>query len=110
MNHYQQLNDFELLARLQNGDTEAFRIVYERYWIRLYNIARNRLNDKLEAEEVVQDIFCNFWRKHSALQLTKGFDHYFSTAAKFEVINRLARRARTEHYQKEYTARHKEAD
>jgi RNA polymerase sigma-70 factor (family 1) len=110
MSHYQQLNDFELLARLQNGDIEAFRIIYERYWLRLYNIARNRLNDKLEAEEVVQDIFCNFWRKRSTLLLTKGFDQYFSTAVKFEVINRLARRARTEHYEKEYAAGHKEAD
>lgn len=110
MNHFQQLNDFELLSRLKNGDLEVFRIIYERYWIRLYNIARNRLNDKLEAEEVVQDIFCNFWRKRSTLQLTKGFDQYFFTAAKFEVINRLARRARTLHYEKEYAATQTEAD
>jgi len=110
MNCYQQLNDFDLLSRLKNGDLEVFRIIYERYWIRLYNIARNRLNDKLEAEEVVQDIFCNFWRKRAALELTKGFDQYFFTAVKFEVINRLASRARTRHNEKEYAATQTEAD
>jgi RNA polymerase sigma-70 factor (ECF subfamily) len=110
MLHFSQLDDFELLTLLRTGEEDAFRFIYDRYWDKLYIIARNRLNDSLEAEEIVQDIFCNFWRKRATIELTKGFDNYFSVAVKFEVINRLAKRARTALNHKEYTATHSDAD
>ncbi|GGH64506.1 RNA polymerase sigma-70 factor (ECF subfamily) [Filimonas zeae] len=89
------LSDIELAIRLKSDDEPAFSEIYSRYWDKLYIMARKRLNDKREAEEVVQDIFSNLWRRRDRLELQKGFSHYFAAAVKFEVINRLARRART---------------
>ena len=79
-------------------------MLYERYWHRLYQVARQRLGEAGEAEEVVQDIFCHLWRRRSTLSLNKSFDHYFSIAVKYEIINRLAKRARVTTYHPELAA------
>lgn len=110
MHFYSRLNDFELIGLLKAGEEAAFRIIYDRHWQRLYTIAYHRLNDSLEAEEIVQDIFCNFWRKRDTLELTKGLDNYFAVAVKFEVINHLVSRARTVKNKNEYVTSQSEAD
>jgi len=96
----QKLTDIELAALLRTDGEAIFRIIYERYWDKLYLIAKKRLSDDFEAEEVVQDIFCNLWRKRYTLNLTKGFDNYLAVAVKFEVINKLAKRAKATAYEK----------
>lgn len=95
------LTDFELVDLLKSDDESAFRILYERYWDRLFGIALNRLKDPAAAEEIVQDIFCNLWRKRKTLHIEKAFDNYFAVAVKFEVINRMAKQARASAYEKE---------
>jgi RNA polymerase sigma-70 factor (family 1) len=90
---FNHLSDYELAALLRTEGESVFRVIYERYWEKLYVMAKKRLNDPLDAEEIVQDIFCNFWRKRSTLTLSKGFDNYFAVAVKYEVINRLAKRS-----------------
>ena len=91
---YEVIPDKDLSRLLQESDEAAFRTVYERHWKRLYDMARSRLGEACEAEEVVQDIFCKLWRRRATFLLDTTFDQYFSIAVKFEVINRLAKRAR----------------
>ncbi|WP_069659975.1 RNA polymerase sigma factor [Arcticibacter eurypsychrophilus] len=110
MQAYNQLTDFDLAVLLKNGERNVFREIYDRYWDKLYVIASKRLNDELEAEEVVQDIFCNLWRRRDYFVLTTGFSNYFATAVKFEVINRLAKRVRQQVYQKEAARSYSELD
>jgi len=107
---YASYSDQELLSLLREGDATAFRLIYDRYWDKLYVIARKRLNDALEAEEVVQDIFCNLWRKRGYINLVKGFDNYFSIAVKYEVINRMAKMARAADYLKDAASELSELD
>jgi RNA polymerase sigma-70 factor (family 1) len=104
LTQYNAFTDQDLSRLLNGGDEGAFRVLYERYWHRLYLVARQRLGEAGEAEEVVQDIFCHLWRRRSALSLNKSFDHYFSIAVKYEVINRLAKRARVTTYHQELAA------
>ena len=110
MQAYNQLTDFDLAVLLKNGERTVFRELYDRYWDKLYVIARKRLNDEMEAEEVVQDIFCNLWRRRDHFVLTTGFSNYLATAVKFEVINRLAKRVRQQVYQKEAARTYSELD
>lgn len=101
MLNYKLLNDHELADFLLRDDEAAFNEIYVRYWDKLYILSRNRLGDAYESEEIVQDIFCNLWRKRHSFVLQKGFDNYFSVAVKFEIINRLARRQRVAAYEME---------
>lgn len=91
---YNNLTDQELASLLREGNEAVFKILYKRYWDKLYVTASNRLSDYTEAEEVVQDIFLNLWRKRENFTLKMGFDNYFAIAVKFEIINRRAKRAR----------------
>jgi len=101
MNAYRNYTDQELAGLLGSGGETVFREIYERYWDKLYILARKRMDDPLEAEEIVQDIFCNLWRKRESLLVSKGLNNYFSVAVKYEVINRLAKQARATAYHKE---------
>jgi RNA polymerase sigma-70 factor (family 1) len=105
-----KLTDFELADLMRADNESAFRIIYERYWDRLYVIAKKRLGDNEEAEEVVQDVFCNLWRRRFNLTLTKGFDNYFAVAVKFEVINRMAKHAKATAYEREVAKALSEVD
>ena len=107
---YKDLSDIELSDLLRSGDECAYVEIYERYWDKLYIIARNRIYDSCEAEEIVQDIFYNLWRNRESFNLVKGFQNYFSVAVKFGVINKLAKQAKKNAFEKEMTSIGTEAD
>lgn len=110
MSNYKTLNDHELADLLRYDDEAAFNEIYIRYWDKLYVLSRKRLGDMCESEEVVQDIFCNLWRKRHTFVLQNGFNNYFSVAVKFEVINRLAKKQRVATYEKEISSMNTEVD
>lgn len=103
-------DDKKLLKGLRENDHEAFRYLYETYWDKLYVVARKRLGNAWEAEEVVQDIFCNLWRRRAGLQLRGGFENYLAVAVKFEVINRFAKRAHVAAYRQHLEEHYSEPD
>jgi len=94
MTTYTTQNDMELAALLQTGDEGAFKAIYQKYWDKLLAIAGKRLGDIDEAEEAVQEIFLNLWKRRERFELKVGFDNYFAVAVKFEIINRLAKKSR----------------
>lgn len=107
---YSLLTDGELADLLRVGEEKAFKEIYQRYWKKTYVRAYKRINDTFEAEEIVQDIFCNLWRKREKLMLVKSFDNYFACAVKFEVINRFARQARQASLKSEVISAYSEED
>lgn len=100
----------ELAGLLKSGSEAAFSEIYNRYWDKLYIVARKRLDSAFEGEEIVQEIFCNLWRKRGSFELEKGFNNYFSIAVKFEVINRLQKRARIQTLEKSLSTQLTEVD
>ena len=94
MSNYSNYSDQELVVLLNQNSELAFNEIYNRYWSGVFLVARNRLKDDLEAREVVQDVFCNLWRKRTKFQLNKSLKVYFAVAVKYEVINRYAKRHR----------------
>ncbi|EHQ25936.1 RNA polymerase sigma factor [Mucilaginibacter paludis] len=107
---YINYTDNELAALLREGDHRAFTEIYKRYWKKIYIIASKRLGDENEAEEIVQDIFLNLWRKHADFRLTTGFNNYFAVAVKFEILDVMRKRITASAYDKELLATYAEAD
>lgn len=110
MHPYSALTDFELIDLMNSGEEQAFSQIYDRYWDKVYIIARNRLQDEHEAEEIVQEIFLDFWTRREIFHLEKGLEYYFSVAVKYKVINHLAKQAKILQYKKGYAIQHAEAD
>ena len=55
--------DLELARRCQEGDVEAFETVYRRHAGRLYNLAMRMAGSPQEAEDLLQEVFLNAYRK-----------------------------------------------
>ena len=51
------MNDDELMELIKNDDEAAFRILYARWGRRIMSYASRALQDRVEAEDVVQETF-----------------------------------------------------
>lgn len=91
---YSTFTDQQLASLLRAGDAGAFKFIYGRFWDKLLVVAAKRLGSVPEAEEVIQDIFLNLWRRRETFELKVSFENYLAVALKFEVINRRAKRVR----------------
>ena len=56
-----EIGDEVLVARSRDGDTEAFRALFDRKHRRVYLISYQILGDQALAEDVVQDVFLKLW-------------------------------------------------
>lgn len=56
-----EIGDEALVTRSRDGDTEAFRALFDRKHRRVYLIAYQILGDQELAEDVVQDVFLKLW-------------------------------------------------
>jgi RNA polymerase sigma-70 factor (ECF subfamily) len=73
------LEDKLLLWRFKHGNREAFRLIYEKYADALLTLAANLLNDKADAEDVVQDVFISFVKSVQKFHLRGGLKSYLTT-------------------------------
>ncbi|WP_315819939.1 RNA polymerase sigma factor [Paraflavitalea speifideaquila] len=62
----------ELVSLLKNRDNKAFGYLYDHYSGALYSIILQILGDTELANDVLQDVFVNIWRKIESYDSTKG--------------------------------------
>lgn len=74
---------------LQQGDAQAFSILFERYWERLTDYAYKRLQLREEAEEVVQELFINLYERRQELDIHTSLEAYLHTAVRNRVYSRF---------------------
>jgi RNA polymerase sigma-70 factor (ECF subfamily) len=64
--------DETLMMRIQNGDEQALGLLLERYATTVLGIGLKVLRDREEAEELVQDVFFQIYRKCQLYDPAKG--------------------------------------
>ena len=69
---WQEKDDGELLAALQEGSHPAFAELVKRHTDRFYRLAFRYLQNKAAAEDVVQDAFLKLWEDPSRWQPDKN--------------------------------------
>ena len=65
-------SDEELMIHLQQGNGEAFTVLFDRYNRLVLTIALRHLHDAAEAQEVTQDIFFEFYRSARRFDPSRG--------------------------------------
>ena len=73
-----ELSDFdeqELVARAQNGDTEAFNPLVYKYQQKIYNLIYRKVGDRETAKDLCQEVFLKAWQ---ALPNFKGESVFYS--------------------------------
>ena len=73
------LEDRILLWKFKCGNKDAFRLIYEKYADDLLTLAANLLDDKHDAEDVVQDVFISFVESIDWFRLTGSLKGYLAT-------------------------------
>ena len=56
------LSDEELMARIAGSDARAFEILVKRHQRRILNLIYRSIGDRIQAEDVAQEVFLRVWR------------------------------------------------
>jgi RNA polymerase sigma-70 factor (ECF subfamily) len=90
-------DDSVLLARVQRGDEQAMASLFDRYSKVVYSVALRVLRDPAAAEDVLQEIFMQVWRKPEGFSATRGsLGGWLAVVARNRSIDYLRRRRPTE--------------
>lgn len=87
MKSYSSYTDKDLVSKLRKGDHGAFTEIYHRYWDKLFYWAYKKLQDLVEAENQVQDVFTDLWQRKEKLEITGELNSYLSVALKYRILN-----------------------
>ena len=82
-------NDIRLLEKLKNDDEIAFKVIYNKYFPRLYYYVLEFIHLNDIAENVVQDTFFTLWTKRNKLKENSNLSAYLFTVTKNNCLYRL---------------------
>jgi RNA polymerase sigma-70 factor (family 1) len=86
-------SDEQLINSLKNGEEVALTEIYRRYWKKMTAIAYNHLNDKCDADEIVQEVFIKLWDRKDKLEI-QSLPDYLATAIKYSVFSDFQKKKR----------------
>lgn len=89
---YASYTDEQLLSLLKMGDEAAFTELYNRYWKLLFSVASNKTGSLVDAEEMVQEVFADIWKRRKILKITHSVKSYLAAATKFQVYSCLSKK------------------
>lgn len=86
-----KLKDGDLLELIALDDVSAFEEIYERYSKSMFLFAMNIFKKKEVCEDIVQNVFIDFWTKRKEAKV-KQLKPYLFQAVKYQVFNHLRNR------------------
>jgi RNA polymerase sigma-70 factor (ECF subfamily) len=87
--------DLEYLEKIHLGDTNAFSVLFRKYYEPLYQFAGRLVKDTQIAENIVQDVFVKMWINRENWHIKTSVKSYLYTAVKNHSLNYLKREKRT---------------
>lgn len=85
--------DAALISRVRRGDQQAMAQLYDRYSGVVYAVALRVLADTAAAEDVLQDVFMQLWRKPSAFDASRGsLAPWLAVIARNRAIDQIRKR------------------
>ena len=83
-------NENKLIEDLHKGDSIAFDELYRLYYNKVYSFSYRYLQNKHDAEEVVQELFIKVWNSREKLKDIKNLNAWLFTIA-FNQIRKIFR-------------------
>jgi RNA polymerase sigma-70 factor, ECF subfamily len=92
MPSWDNVDDVQLLKSAQDGETDAFGELYERYALKVFRFLFSRLDNRLDAEDLTEDVFLRVWR---------SLPRYDEKGVPFSAfVFRIANNALIDHYRR----------
>jgi RNA polymerase sigma-70 factor (family 1) len=84
------LSDQELLGLLRSGDRAAYTEIYTRYKFILHHHAWNKVRNREEAQDILQEVFTNLWLKRETLRIDSNLSGYLYNAVRNRILDYFA--------------------
>lgn len=97
---YDKTDESKLIEEVQAGNREAWEYITRNYYPQILHFIMNMVHDHETAEELVQDVFVNFWLKRDRFVITISLKAYLYRAARNHTLNYLKRKKFEQEYQK----------
>ena len=81
------LSEKQVLETIQSGNESAFEMIFRSYYQPLCRYAYSFLEDKEEAEEVVQSAFITIWEKRNGLDIQTSLKSYLYRMVRNACLN-----------------------
>lgn len=85
--------DGPLVARAQSGDGQAFEALVRRYQRWVFTLALRMVGDRLDAEDIAQEVFLKAYRGLSGFRRGARFSTWLYAIASHHCLNHLTSRA-----------------
>ncbi len=92
--HRSQRSDAELVVAASDEDPTAFGELFERWFDRVYDVARNIVRNDDTAAEVAQDVFLTAWQRLDQLDDPERFGGWLLRTSRNRALNRLEKERR----------------
>ncbi|WP_184545659.1 RNA polymerase sigma factor [Mucilaginibacter sp. FT3.2] len=86
----EMFSDQELLDLLRSGDRAAYTEIYTRYKFILHHHAWNKVRNKEEAQDILQEVFTNLWLKRESLRIDSNLSGYLYSAVRNRILDYFA--------------------
>jgi RNA polymerase sigma-70 factor (ECF subfamily) len=83
------VTDHELLQRLRSGAEDAFDAIFRAHYAPLVGLAESLVRERAIAEEVVQEVMLELWRRRESLTVEESLRAYLFRATRNRALNHL---------------------
>lgn len=66
------LADEDLISLVEDGDSKAFSVLYDRHSRAAYSLAYRMMGERQAAEDLMQDVFLKVWRSTGSYRAKRG--------------------------------------
>lgn len=80
-----ELSDQEAIRQIKNGQIDSFSIIIKRYTFKIHSYIKSKLFNKIEADDLVQNVFISFYKAIYRFDEQKPVSPYLYQIAKNEL-------------------------
>jgi len=102
--------EFQLLTLLQDGDENAFHILYNKYAKQLFYFINRSVKESDDSNDLLQAVFIKIWETRSCIDPEGSFSGYLYTIAKNMICNYYKKKIVVQAYRAFVTDEHTEED
>lgn len=87
------INEHMQIEQLKAGNVSAFKVLYDLYAQRLYSFVYARTGTRVDAEDIVQDVFVCLWQNRQMIKNTDSLKPFLFTISRNLLISACRKRA-----------------
>lgn len=91
-----------LIQELKKGDESVFRVIYDRFHIKLYHYIFRYVKSTHISEELVQEVFIKIWLKRTELDEDKDFISFLFVMTRNMIYDHLRKEANANSLRRSY--------